>query len=86
MSHRKTVITVKEQPRPNHYVQVIDVKLTGKNEILVNMIKDTTALGKASCSATQVHLPPRDWLCAHSRSHGRPKRPHQGVLLACMVR
>jgi fatty acid synthase subunit beta len=42
----KTVITVKEQPRPNHYVQVIDVKLTGKNEIVVNMIKDTTAVGK----------------------------------------
>jgi fatty acid synthase subunit beta len=42
----KTVITVKEQSRPNHYVQVIDVKLTGKNKILVNMIKDTTALGK----------------------------------------
>jgi len=42
----KTVITVKEQPRPNHYVEVINVKLTGKNEILVNMVKDTTALGK----------------------------------------
>ena len=42
----KTVITVKEQPRPNHYVQVIEVKLTGKNEVLVNMIKDTTAVGK----------------------------------------
>ncbi|KAF7918438.1 uncharacterized protein EAE98_009681 [Botrytis deweyae] len=42
----KTVITVKEQPRPNHYVTVIDVKLVGKNEILVNMIKDTTAVGK----------------------------------------
>jgi fatty acid synthase subunit beta len=42
----KTVITVKEQPRPNHYVQVIDVKLTNKNKILINMIKDTTALGK----------------------------------------
>jgi fatty acid synthase subunit beta, fungi type len=42
----KTVIKVKEQPRPNHYVEVIDVKLVGKNEILVNMIKDTTAVGK----------------------------------------
>ena len=42
----KTVITVKEQARPNHYVQVIEVKLTGKNEIVVNMIKDTTAVGK----------------------------------------
>jgi fatty acid synthase subunit beta len=42
----KTVITVKEQPRPNHYVQVIDVRLTGKNEILVNLIKQTTAVGQ----------------------------------------
>lgn len=42
----KTVIKVKEQPRPNQYVDVIDVKLVGKNEILVNMIKDTTAVGK----------------------------------------
>ncbi|KAI9731110.1 MAG: beta subunit of fatty acid synthetase [Claussenomyces sp. TS43310] len=42
----KTVLTVKEQTRPNVYSEVINVKLTGKNEILVNMIKDTTALGK----------------------------------------
>ncbi|KAF4627357.1 hypothetical protein G7Y89_g10799 [Cudoniella acicularis] len=42
----KTVITVKEQPRPNHYVKVIDVKMTGRNEILVNMIKETTAVGE----------------------------------------
>src|SRR5437667_9351382 len=42
----KTVIVVKEQPRHNHYVEVIEVRLTGKNEIVVNMIKDTTALGK----------------------------------------
>jgi fatty acid synthase subunit beta len=43
----KTVITVKEQTRPNQYLTVIEVKLTGKNQILVNMIKDTTALGKS---------------------------------------
>ncbi|KAK3324294.1 acyl transferase domain-containing protein [Cercophora scortea] len=42
----KTSIVVKEQPRPNRYVDVIEVKLAGKNEIVVNMIKDTTALGK----------------------------------------
>jgi fatty acid synthase subunit beta len=42
----RTVITVKEQPRPNQYLTVIEVKLTGKNQILVNMIKDTTAVGK----------------------------------------
>jgi fatty acid synthase subunit beta len=42
----KTVITVSEQPRPGQHVPVIQVSMTGKNEILVNMIKDTTALGK----------------------------------------
>ncbi|KFY70591.1 hypothetical protein V498_10307, partial [Pseudogymnoascus sp. VKM F-4517 (FW-2822)] len=42
----KTVITVKEQPRPNHYVQVIEVKLEGSNKIAVNITKETTALGK----------------------------------------
>ncbi|SPN99679.1 probable fatty-acyl-CoA synthase, beta subunit [Cephalotrichum gorgonifer] len=42
----KTVIVVKEQPRHNHYVDVIEAKLGSGNEILVNLIKDTTALGK----------------------------------------
>jgi fatty acid synthase subunit beta len=42
----KTVITVKEQPRPSHYVKVIEAKLIGRNEVVVNMIKDTTAVGK----------------------------------------
>ncbi|KAI1007020.1 Fatty acid synthase subunit beta [Podosphaera aphanis] len=42
----KTIISVHEQPRPNLYVKVIEVNLIGKNEIQVQMIKDTTALGK----------------------------------------
>ncbi|KAL2153788.1 hypothetical protein VTH82DRAFT_4943 [Thermothelomyces myriococcoides] len=42
----KTEIRVKEQPRHNRYVEVIEVKLVGENEIAVNLIKDTTALGK----------------------------------------
>lgn len=42
----KTSILVKEQPRHNEYMDVIEVKLDGKNDIVVNMIKDTTALGK----------------------------------------
>lgn len=42
----KTTIIVREQPRHNQYVDVIEVKLTGKNEILVKLIKDTTALGE----------------------------------------
>ncbi|KAF4816661.1 Fatty acid synthase subunit beta [Colletotrichum siamense] len=43
---KKTKIIVKEQPRHNHYVEVIEVKLENNNEVVVNMIKDTTALGK----------------------------------------
>jgi fatty acid synthase subunit beta len=42
----KTVIIVKEQPRHNRYVDVIEAKLVGENEIVVSMIKDTTALGQ----------------------------------------
>ncbi|KAL2165067.1 hypothetical protein VTH06DRAFT_363 [Thermothelomyces fergusii] len=42
----KTEIIVKEQPRHNRYVDVIEVKLVGEKEIAVNLIKDTTALGK----------------------------------------
>lgn len=41
-----TVIIVKEQPRHNQYVDVIEAKLVGKDEIVVNLIKDSTALGK----------------------------------------
>ncbi|KAL7933753.1 beta subunit of fatty acid synthase [Trichoderma chlorosporum] len=47
----KTTIVVREQPRHNQYVDVIEVKLNGENEILINMIKETTALG------TPVALP-----------------------------
>ncbi|KAI2615656.1 hypothetical protein GGR54DRAFT_612239 [Hypoxylon sp. NC1633] len=42
----KTSIIVREQPRHNHYVDVIEVKLDGKSEIVVSMIKETTALGE----------------------------------------
>lgn len=42
----KTKIVVKEQPRHNHYVDVIEVKLLERNKIVVSMIKDTTALGR----------------------------------------
>ncbi|XXG94116.1 beta subunit of fatty acid synthetase [Hypoxylon texense] len=42
----KTSIIVREQPRHNHYIDVIEVKLDGKGEIVVSMIKDTTALGQ----------------------------------------
>jgi len=41
----RTKIIVKEQPRHNHYVTVIEAQLEGPNVIVVNMVKDTTALG-----------------------------------------
>ena len=41
----KTVIIVKEQPRHNHYVDVIEVRPGSDNEIVVNLIKETTAVG-----------------------------------------
>lgn len=40
-----TVIVVKEQPRHNHYVDVIEVKPGDNSEIVVNLIKETTAVG-----------------------------------------
>ncbi|KAI0974504.1 fatty acid synthase beta subunit dehydratase [Xylaria arbuscula] len=42
----KTSITVREQPRHNHYQDVIKVTFDGQSEITVSMIKDTTALGQ----------------------------------------
>lgn len=42
----KTVIVVKEQPRPNHYITVIEAKLIGNDEIVVNLVKESTALGE----------------------------------------
>ncbi|KAG7000218.1 Fatty acid synthase subunit beta, partial [Fusarium oxysporum f. sp. conglutinans] len=42
----RTTIVVREQPRHNQYIDVIEVKLIGENKIQVNMIKETTALGK----------------------------------------
>ena len=43
----KTRIVVKEQPRPDQYVTVVEAKLVGNNEIVVNMIKESAALGKS---------------------------------------
>lgn len=42
----KTEIIVKEQPRQNDYVDVVRVKLSAENEIVVNVIKQTSALGE----------------------------------------
>ncbi|KAL8382560.1 hypothetical protein RB595_006371 [Gaeumannomyces hyphopodioides] len=42
----KTEIIVREQPRHNHYVDVLVVNMVSDSEIVVKMIKETTALGK----------------------------------------
>jgi fatty acid synthase subunit beta len=54
----KTSMVVREQPRHNQYADVIEVKLTGKNEILVNLIKETTALGKPIALPLKFHYNP----------------------------
>lgn len=71
----RTVITVKEQPRHNQYTDVIQVKLAGKNEIVVNMIKDTTALGKpVSLSLRFIYNPDAGYAPIHEVMDGRNDR------------
>ena len=71
----KTVITVKEQPRHNQYTDVIEVKLAGKNEIVVNMIKDTTALGKpVSLPLRFIYNPDAGYAPIHEVMDGRNDR------------
>ncbi|KAK3390340.1 acyl transferase domain-containing protein [Podospora didyma] len=68
----KTVILVKEQPRHNRYVDVIEVRLVGKNEIVVNMIKDTTALGKpAALPLRFTYRPETGYAPIHEIMEGR---------------
>jgi len=43
----KTVISVKEPSQSGKLVQVIEVSLTGKNDITINMLEERTAEGKA---------------------------------------
>lgn len=71
----KTVIVVKEQPRHNRYVDVIEVKLVGENEIVVNMIKDTTALGKPVALPLRfVYRPEAGYAPIHEVMDGRNDR------------
>jgi fatty acid synthase subunit beta len=71
----KTVIVVKEQPRPNRYVDVIEVKLVGENEIVVNMIKDTTALGKSVALPLRfIYRPEAGYAPIHEVMDGRNDR------------
>ncbi|KAJ9137269.1 Fatty acid synthase subunit beta [Pleurostoma richardsiae] len=71
----KTVITLKEQPRPNQYVDVLEVKLAGNNEIVVSMIKDTTALGKpVSLPLRFTYHPEAGYAPIHEVMKGRNDR------------
>ncbi|KAL2121419.1 hypothetical protein VTJ04DRAFT_5446 [Mycothermus thermophilus] len=71
----KTVIVVKEQPRPNRYVDVIEVKLDGENEIVVNLIKDTTALGKPVALPLRfIYRPEAGYAPIHEVMEGRNDR------------
>jgi fatty acid synthase subunit beta len=71
----KTVIVVKEQPRHNRYVDVIEVKLVGENQIAVNMIKDTTALGKPVALPLRfIYRPEAGYAPIHEVMDGRNDR------------
>ncbi|KAK0643318.1 acyl transferase domain-containing protein [Cercophora newfieldiana] len=71
----KTVIVVKEQPRHNRYVTVIEVKLAGNNEIVVQLIKDTTALGKPIALPLRfVYRPDAGYAPIHEVMDGRNDR------------
>ncbi|CAJ2512314.1 Uu.00g053290.m01.CDS01 [Anthostomella pinea] len=68
----KTSIIVREQPRHNQYVDVIEVKFDGRKEIVVNMIKDTTALGKpVSLPLRFVYRPEAGYAPIHEVMEGR---------------
>lgn len=71
----KTTIVVKEQPRHNQYVDVIEVKMTANNKIVVNMVKDTTALGKpVSLPLEFIYHPEAGYAPIHEVMDGRNDR------------
>ncbi|KAI2635525.1 fatty acid synthase beta subunit dehydratase [Xylaria nigripes] len=74
----KTSIIVREQPRHNHYQDVIEVKFDGKREITVSMIKDTTALGKpVSLPLRFIYRPEAGYAPIHEVMDGRNDRIKQ---------
>ena len=71
----KTSIIVREQPRHNHFQDVIEVKFDGKSEITVSMIKDTTALGQpVSLPLRFVYRPEAGYAPIHEVMDGRNDR------------
>lgn len=70
----KTTIVVREQPRHNQYVDVLEAKMVG-NKIVVNMIKDTTALGKpVSLPLEFIYHPEAGYAPIHEVMDGRNDR------------
>ncbi|KAI1322289.1 fatty acid synthase beta subunit dehydratase [Xylariaceae sp. FL0255] len=68
----KTSIIVREQPRHNHYQDVIEVTFDGKSEITVSMIKNTTALGKpVSLPLRFIYRPEAGYAPIHEVIEGR---------------
>ncbi|KAI1082890.1 beta subunit of fatty acid synthase [Whalleya microplaca] len=71
----KTSIIVREQPRHNHYINVIEVKSDGQGEIVVSMIKETTALGKpVSLPLHFTYHPEAGYAPIHEVMEGRNDR------------
>ncbi|POS73465.1 chain elongation-2 [Diaporthe helianthi] len=71
----KTTIVVREQPRHNQYVNVIEVKMEANNKIVVNMVKDTTALGKpVSLPLEFIYHPEAGYAPIHEVMEGRNDR------------
>jgi len=71
----RTSIIVREQPRHNHYQDVIEVTFDGKREITVSMIKNTTALGKpVSLPLRFVYRPESGYAPIHEVMEGRNDR------------
>lgn len=71
----KTTIVVREQPRHNHYIDVLEAKMVGNNKIVVNMIKDTTALGKpVSLPLEFIYHPEAGYAPIHEVMEGRNDR------------
>lgn len=70
----KTTIIVREQPRHNQYVDVLEAKMVG-NKIVVNMIKDTTALGKPVALPLEfIYHPEAGYAPIHEVMEGRNDR------------
>ncbi|RYP75527.1 hypothetical protein DL769_003814 [Monosporascus sp. CRB-8-3] len=71
----KTSIIVREQPRHNKYEDVVEVKLDSNGIIVVNLIKETTALGKpVSLPLWFTYNPEAGYAPIHEVMEGRNDR------------